>query len=327
VRGALRSCENVCGIGQRECIDGQWSECDASYEQECHNRCGKGIVRCAGGTIEPCDAAGEIECYSEECDSLGRQWCENDTPERICHTEVTVTCRSICGEGTKTCTDGQWTQCDAPRPKPPRLEVTVRDFHEYHPDFEFDDMEWKRVYDPGVVAVELGADEKPVYMGDPATPSTTGRENFDQWYRDVPDVNRRGSSEIELTEIPGRPGVYEYRNNSFFPIDGRLFGNEGNIHNYHFTVQIKTRFLYVGGETFSFSGDDDLWVFINGRLALDIGGVHVKMTDSVDLDAQAEQLRIEVGEAYDLHLFFAERHTIDSNFEIETTIAEWDFCD
>ena len=300
VQGARRSCENICGRGWQLCDDGRWTACDA---------------------------ANEIECYNESCESMGTQWCENDTLERICHTQVTVGCRSVCGEGTRTCTDGEWTACDAPRPKPPLLDVTVRDFHESHPDFEFGDRPDKRVFDPGIVEVDLGPDDKPAYAGDPDTPSTTGKANFDQWYRDVPDVNWRGSFEIELAEVPNRPGVYFYRNNSFFPIDNELFGNEGNLHNYHFTVELETRFLYVGGESFSFSGDDDLWVFINRRLALDIGGVHESMTDIVYLDAQADELGIEVGGIYDVHLFFAERHTIESNFEIETTIAEWDFCD
>ncbi len=325
--GETRPCRNVCGVGLERCVQGRWANCDASYVAPCSNRCGTGEVQCHDGVLEPCSAEGEIECFNESCQSLGWQWCENDTPEELCHTEVTVACRSICGEGTRTCTDGEWAACTAPRPKPPRLEVTVRDFHESHPDFEFGDQPGKRVYDPGVVAFELGADEKPVYTGNPTTPSTTGRDNFDQWYRDVPGVNDRGEFEIELTEVAGRPGVYEFRDNRFFPIDDRLFRREGNLHNYHFTVEVKTRFLYVGGESFRFSGDDDLWVFINRRLAIDLGGVHESMTDIVYLDEDAASLDIAVGGVYDVHLFFAERHTVASNFEIETTIAEWDFCD
>jgi len=53
--------------------------------------------------------------------------------------------------------------------------------------------------------------------------------------------------------------VFTYDNGQFFPIDNMGFGNEGNPHNYHFTFELHTEFLYKGGETFTFTGDDDLW--------------------------------------------------------------------
>ena len=69
------------------------------------------------------------------------------------------------------------------------------------------------------------------------------------------------------------------------------------------------------------TGDDDLWVFINGKLALDLGGLHSQQTGTIDLDASASKLGITKGQNYPLVLFHAERHTVDSNFRIETTIG------
>ena len=76
-------------------------------------------------------------------------------------------------------------------------------------------------------------------------------------------------------------------------------------------------FTYNGGETFAFSGDDDVWVYINGKKVIDIGGVHNSINRRVDLDEVASEIGLEVGETYDLNFFFAERHTTLSNFRIE----------
>ncbi len=78
----------------------------------------------------------------------------------------------------------------------------------------------------------------------------------------------------------------------------------------------------MGGEEFSFEGDDDMWVFVNRHLAIDLGGLHVSMAASVSLDDVASEFGLAIGGTYPIHFFFAERHTIDSNFTIRTTVAE-----
>ncbi|MBI4702485.1 MAG: fibro-slime domain-containing protein [Deltaproteobacteria bacterium] len=194
------------------------------------------------------------------------------------------------------------------------LVGTIRDFKIEHPDFEY-----AIAVDPGIVQQDLGPDGKPVYAGNPTTPTTNGKEYFDQWYRDVPGVNI--SIPLAIGLVDKGSGVYAYDSAAFFPIDDQGWGNEGNPHNYHFTYELHTQFEYEGGEVFSFSGDDDLFVFINGKLALDLGGVHGAMTDQADLDADAVYLGISPGKKYPLDFFFAERHTSESNFHIETTIG------
>jgi fibro-slime domain-containing protein len=194
------------------------------------------------------------------------------------------------------------------------LKGIVRDFPVSHPDFE--DFLGE---DKGIVQDLLGMDGKPVYAGNPTTPTTTGQANFDQWFRDVPGVNIPIPHDITLVPVGG--GVYTYDNSAFFPIDGQGFGDEGNVHNYHFTLELRTQFQYKGGEVFTFTGDDDLFTFINGRLAINLGGVHGAQSQTVDLDAMAGQLGISVGNTYSLDFFFAERHTSESNFRIDTTIG------
>jgi fibro-slime domain-containing protein len=197
----------------------------------------------------------------------------------------------------------------------PGIVATLRDFREAHPDFE-DFLGSKR----GLVQDRLGPDSKPVYGPEPrSTPIVTStKENFDQWYRDVAGVNQTFRETLPLTQ--SQPGRFVYDNRQFFPLDGRGFGNEGNDRNFHFTTEIHGRFTYRGGEVFTFRGDDDVFVFVNGRLALDLGGVHGVEEGSVDFDRQAGALGLSVGQSYPLDVFHAERHTTQSNFRIETTI-------
>ena len=169
-----------------------------------------------------------------------------------------------------------------------KLTGTIRDFKIDHPDFEY-----TIGGDPGIVADTLGADDKPVYAGQSGNPTTTGKAAFDQWFNDVAGVNKKTLLPLQLTKSGGN--VYTYDNSAFFPIDSTLWGNEGNPHNFHFTFELHTKFVYLGGEVFTFTGDDDLWVFINKKLAIDLGGVHGAMNGQVDLDAKASELGIQKG--------------------------------
>ena len=185
----------------------------------------------------------------------------------------------------------------------------------------------------GIVAATLGADQKPVYTAtgaftDPKNgQQTTTKANFDQWYRATPDVNKPYL--IYLYFQPNN-GVLTFQSNAFFPLDGEGWGNtcaEADAtcmkwpHNFGFTTEVHTQFNYKGGETFSFTGDDDLWVFINHTLAIDLGGLHPQASDKISLDNSAKALGITVGGTYDLDLFHAERHTDQSNFRVDTNLA------
>ena len=87
-------------------------------------------------------------------------------------------------------------------------------------------------------------------------------------------------------------------------------------HNYGFAMKIQATFEYVPGQYFEFLGDDDVWVFINNRLVVDIGGQHSQVSGAVDLDT----LKLVEGQNYPFHIFYAERHTSSSNFMMRTSI-------
>ena len=200
-----------------------------------------------------------------------------------------------------------------------------------HPDFETaPDSSPNGV--KGIVASTLGADGKPVF-GFPTDPNagTHTQADFDEWYHDTPGVNMTYLVALELTTTNGvstfsasinNPG--NLPNSSYFPLDNAGFGNQTQYlpqgcpnHNFSFTTEIHTSFVYQGTETFTFKGDDDVWVFINNQLVIDLGGRHSQITGTVDVT----QLGLTVGTTYNLDIFNAERHTVQSNFRVDTTLT------
>lgn len=185
------------------------------------------------------------------------------------------------------------------------------------------------------------ADGRPIYPGlyDPARGDQQGIlearwdrridsvESFHSWFRDVPGVNLSKTITLQLVREPGSntyvfdsdvDPLYRQRG-GYFPINGELFGDYADGKNFHFTTEVECEFQYdsSAGHVFKFTGDDDVWVFIDGHLVIDLGGVHPKKEQYLELDRLDWLVD---GETYLLKVFHAERRTVQSNFRMETTL-------
>ena len=167
-----------------------------------------------------------------------------------------------------------------------------------------------------MVSTTLNASGLPTYVAIDGYGATTAA-NFAKWYVNSPGYNLSTPFSLTLTETS--PGTFTYSDSTFYPIDGQLFGNQGRNNNYHFTMHLEGLTSFLATDSFTFTGDDDLWIYIDGQLVMDLGGVHAQLSRTIT-GAQLIALGLSENTLYDLDIFFAERHTTESNFEITTSI-------
>jgi len=174
-----------------------------------------------------------------------------------------------------------------------------------------------------IVGMNLANDRTPAYIGTAEGTLTTygaghapcgGVPCFDHWYH-TDSYNQEFP--LHLDFVPTGTGVFTYDNQAFFPLDGQGFGNDHAAnpeHNYGFTFELHSSFTAAPGLIFTFIGDDDVFVFIDGVKQLDLGGIHEAAEATIEFDTLGL-----AGGSHTLDFFFAERKPPESHFRIDVS--------
>jgi len=197
---------------------------------------------------------------------------------------------------------------------------------------------------------------------DPKKIGFTGKTYFDQWYRDVSGVNMTYYQSLTLLQNATSKTTYAMNSDTdtpfydlcgFFPLDdlskplvdqntgkpitytdsayagrtchayqGLGFGNSWANHNFSFTTELRYWFQYQGTEQLKFTGDDDVWVFINGTMAVEMPGIHNRAVGTVIMDASKGTAQVGYGDAPSSYATIDLKMTIGSVYEVVVLQAE-----
>jgi len=173
----------------------------------------------------------------------------------------------------------------------------------------------------GLVKTTLDARGRPVWTGKVDCDIGTALHSPGNWFDTLVIAGTRVNAfkcvPVTLT-LDAADGYYKFASSAYFPLNQATSVPYGPATgtNFHFAMHAKASFEYVRGLTFKFKGDDDVWIFIDKKLALDLGGQHGEMSGDIDLD----KLGLVEGKSYQFDMFYSERHQTGSNMGIQTTM-------
>lgn len=186
----------------------------------------------------------------------------------------------------------------------------------------------------GLVGFELDKEYLPVGKSGELTPNR-GLNDMKRWFESVEGKSENYTGALKL-EYVADGAEFSFQQEKFYPLDEVEFskGDAANSdhHNHLFTMNFAVPFTVLGSgaENFEITADDDTFVFVGNKLAVDMGGVHEATTGKFSIHENGEVysgvqdeelaysgINVEPGEGSIVRIFHADRDSEDSVFKVK----------
>lgn len=183
----------------------------------------------------------------------------------------------------------------------------------------------KEVEDNGKGAVKFNYPEPGFFVDQDATATINNNETYlRRVIKDYKLVFDQNGDSYKLTKVIDKNGDQRATAGSnFFPLDGvpRSEKSDDGNHNYFFGMRYDVTFKigdYVGPLNYTFTGDDDLWVVLDGKkIVIDLGGIHQAAKKEVNL---WDYVKHKDENDHTLTILYMERGAYESNCQMEFTL-------
>ena len=183
----------------------------------------------------------------------------------------------------------------------------------------------KDVEDNGKGAVKFNYPEPGFFVDQDATATINNNETYlRRVIKDYKLVFDQNGDSYKLTKVIDKNGDQRATAGSnFFPLDGvpRSEKSDDGNHNYFFGMRYDVTFKigdYVGPLNYTFTGDDDLWVVLDGKkIVIDLGGIHQAAKKEVNL---WDYVKHKDENEHTLTILYMERGAYESNCQMEFTL-------
>lgn len=183
----------------------------------------------------------------------------------------------------------------------------------------------KEVKDNGKGAVKFNYPEPGFFVDQDATATINNNETYlRRVIKDYKLVFDQNGDSYKLTKVIDKNGDQRATAGSnFFPLDGvpRSEKSDDGNHNYFFGMRYDVTFKigdYVGPLNYTFTGDDDLWVVLDGKkIVIDLGGIHQAAKKEVNL---WDYVKHKDENEHTLTILYMERGAYESNCQMEFTL-------